>query len=127
MFQILTFKKRKKRCPLPCPKYSHLHKHGWLWKKSTKAKSQRKLSMAISVSIDASADITDDRLGTYYTVSKSEYLYESEGSGSSDEENNILQSIEAMQTLYSIFLLSYLKAGGKANMVSAMTQTSQIS
>jgi hypothetical protein len=65
-------------------------------KKSTKAKSQRKLSMATFVSIDARADITDDRLGTHYTVSKNKYLYKSEGSGSSDEENNTLQSIEAM-------------------------------
>jgi hypothetical protein len=98
-------------------------------KKSTKAKSQRKLGMATFALIDASADITDDELGTPYTVSESDYLYESENSGSSDE-NNTLQSIESMQTLYSIFLLSHLKASGKGNMVgstdSVATMTSQI-
>jgi hypothetical protein len=86
--------------------------------------------MATFAPIDAGADITDDRLRTPYTVSESDYLYESEDSGSSDEENNTLQSIESMQTLYSIFLPSHLKAGGKGNMVSSTdsvaAMTSQI-
>ena len=82
-------------------------------KNSTKAKLQRKLG---TVTFAPSTDITNSDDGSLYTASESKHL--SDSSKSSDDENNTLQSIEAMQTLYSIFLPSHLKVGDKGHTVS---------
>jgi hypothetical protein len=85
-------------------------------KSSSKAKSQQKASQSSFSPIQ----FNTDNAGSEYNGSENEGLSSDNEALSSDDDDNTLQSISAMQTLYSVFLPAHLrpKEGNSRNLVS---------
>ena len=82
-------------------------------KKSTQAKSQRQSGVSIFESVPYSSDE-----GSVYI--------ESDDSGESDDDNSTLQSISAMQNLYSKYLPAHLKPGSRKKVDQAISISTSV-